>query len=385
MVVVEDYWIRVICDHVAVQLDHYILVFGGVYNDKFGPRIIWMFNLYTETWRKHVIPRNITVPPTKRGASAVVIGPAIYMFGGIYSKSISRGRALFRGTLMHGHDVSNAVWQLRRKPEGHFVWDQIKSKRNVVSPRCWHSGWEYRGKLWVFGGKGEYRPTRFLNDNGDFTAFNEDYVNNQLLCFDPSCQAWDNPKCFGDIPEPRRSHATSTVGAKTWLFGGIGERNNAFDDLFELDMDSLTWTKILTGQPKPSKLYACTLTPLSDDKLILHGGYYRIHRGKTVHDTWILDLPSMTWRIYDTGLQGPQRTRHTCTKGINGQVIIIGGQRAEINEVGSRYYHCYIYKHCHIVLEPKSLQQLATQTIHKNRESLSWQTLPRKLVSLLNF
>ena len=377
--VIKDYWIRVISDHVAVQLDHYILVFGGVYNRKrsqsFGPRIIWIFNLCTEEWRMHVIPRNTKVPKPTEGASAVVIGSAVYVFGGFLRYRYDE------------YDVvcSNAVWKLRRTPERGFVWDQIKSKRNVVSPRCWHSGWEYRGKLWVFGSNGEYCPSIFLNDNGDFTAFNEDYVNNQLLCFDPSCQAWDNPKCFGDIPEPRRSHATATVDAKTWLFGGIGERYNAFDDLFELDMDSLTWTKIQIGQPKPSKLYACTLTPLSDDKLILHGGYYCIRRGETVHDTWILDLPSMTWRIYDTGQQGPQRMHHTCTKGSNGHVLIIGGKRAKINEVESRYYHRYIYNHCHIVLEPKSLQQLATQTIHKNRESLSWQTLPRKLVSLLHF
>ena len=290
-----------------------------------------------------MIPRNTEVPKPKQGASAVVIGAAVYVFGGSLRYRCDE------------YDVgcSNAVWKLRRTPERGFVWDQIKSKRNVVSPRCWHSGWEYRGKLWVFGGNGEYHPTRFLNDNGDFTALNEHYVNNQLLCFDPSCQAWDNPKYFGDIPEPRGSHAIATVGSKTWLFGGIGERNSAFDDLFQLDMDSLTWTKILTGQPKPSKLYVCTLTPLSDDKLILHGGYYRIHRGKTVHDTWILDLPSVTWRIYDTGLQGPQRTCHTCTKGINGRALIIGGK-----SVGNIY--CYIYKHCHIMLEPKSLQQLAS-------------------------
>ena len=289
---------------------------------------------------------------------------------------------MFGGSLECGCDVSNAVWELRRMPEGCFVWDQITSKRNAVSPRCWHSGWEHRGKLYIFGGMGNYNPIRYLNDNGDFHFFDdpseEHYVNNQLLCFDLSCQVWDNPKCFGDIPKPRRSHATATVGAKTWLFGGIGDPNEAFNDLFELNMDSLTWTKILTGKPKPSKLWTCTLTPLSDNKLILHGGW-----GKTVHDTWILDLPSKTWRIYDTGQEGPQRTCHTCTKGINRSVIIIGGRKAKTDE--GTIYRRYIYKQCHIMLEPKSLLQLATRIIHENRESLCWQTLPQKLISLLNF
>ena len=368
--------IRIVSGHVAVRLDHYILVLGGVYDfhhtESPNERTIWIFNLYTETWVTQAIPRPRKAPPTKCGASAVAIGRDIYMFG---------------GSSWSSYLTSNAVWQLRRMPEGRFVWDKIKSKSNIVSPRCWHSGWEHAGKLWIFGGKGKYRPTRYLNDNGDFIAFNEDYVNNQLLCFDPSCQTWENPRCFGEVPKPRRSHATTTVRAKTWLFGGIGEptSDNAFDDLFELNIDSLTWTKLLTGQPKPDKLYACTLTPLAQNQLILHGGCHDIdiRQGKTVHPTWILDLPSMTWKKYERGLTGPQRMHHTCTPGINRSVILLGGTRADGGELS--LFHEYIYKQCHIMLEPKSLQQHATQTIHKHRDSLAWQTLPLKLVSFLNF
>ena len=125
--------------HVAVQQEHYILVFGGHWWEEVGfskeplpLHDIWMYNLYTEQWRKHVITDRKTIPFERIGASATVIGSDIYMFG---------GRSIIEDT--------NSLWKLTRTPRGCFAWYQInsKSKKKSPSPRCSHSAWEYANKL----------------------------------------------------------------------------------------------------------------------------------------------------------------------------------------------------------------------------------------------
>ena len=64
--------------HVAVCVEHYVLVIGGVYLNwqAFGYRVtcqpfchsvIWSYNLYTEKWRRYVIPRNKIIPSATKG------------------------------------------------------------------------------------------------------------------------------------------------------------------------------------------------------------------------------------------------------------------------------------------------------------------------------
>ena len=68
--------------------EHYILVFDCG-NDQlrrmYGlPNLfpIWMYNLYTEQWSKHVINGRKRCPPLRRYACAVAISDDVYMFGG---------------------------------------------------------------------------------------------------------------------------------------------------------------------------------------------------------------------------------------------------------------------------------------------------------------
>ena len=72
--------------HVAVNRCHYILVFSGRFPGRFPKdqvfmllHVIWMYNLYTEEWRKHVIPQGLTVPGERLDACAVSIGSDVYM------------------------------------------------------------------------------------------------------------------------------------------------------------------------------------------------------------------------------------------------------------------------------------------------------------------
>ena len=75
--------------HMAVRVDNMIVVFGGSeYLQKqfcYGliPCMdeIWLYNLYTSHWRKHVIPQ-VVAAPGRQQSCAVAIGADIYVFGG---------------------------------------------------------------------------------------------------------------------------------------------------------------------------------------------------------------------------------------------------------------------------------------------------------------
>ena len=117
-----------------------------------------------------------------------------------------------------------------------------------------------------------------------------------------------------------------------------------------------------------------------DGKLLLHCGadYDDIE----LSDTWILDLPSQTWRQYVSDKDHP-RSGHTSSRGLDNNVIIIGGVYDNPNIFNNNQlskYKTVFY----VIVEPKSLQQLTLQVICKHKSTLPWQGLPESLRLLLH-
>ena len=196
--------------------------------------------------------------------------------------------------------------------------------------------------------------------------------NNQLLCYNPNIQQWTNPKCFGAVPAPRSNHCSTIIKHKIWVLGGYNQYSTPYDDIYELTMHSLTWTQIQTVQPRPQARSNCTLTAATNNQLVLHGGY---GSNGTLNDTWIMDLTSHSWRRYKSRKDHTRRS-HTGSLDLNNNVIIIGGCKDyEDHESYNSVFH--------VILETKSLQQLAARTIYKYQDELNWNGLPKKLTSLI--
>ena len=313
-----------------------------------------MYNLYTEEWNKHVISDTNAAPEPFEAAVVAVIDKTIYTFGGMHT---------------NGAHTQNELWTLSKAKRECFAWSFHESpyKEESPSPRRGHTGWEYAGKLWTFGGWGS-SPEGYLNEHGSFSG----PWNNQLLCYDPTTQKWTNLRCLGTVPSPRSYHASAMIKENVWLFGG-NDLMQRMDDLFELKMQSLTWIKIQTGQPHPHARNKCTLTVLTDNQLVLHAGF----RGEeSFSDTWIMDLTSHSWSQYTSG-KDHVRYGHTASSGLSSNAIIFGGLKDDYDtyEVYNNVFH--------VMLEPKCLQQLAMQRIYKNQDTLPWKCLPPKLISLL--
>ena len=352
------------CHHMAVCVKGNILVFGGkdLKEVCLSCHVIWMFNVYTERWSKHVIPESEPAPRHSIDACAVAISDDVYVFGGLSTSCWTH---------------TNALWTLKRTSETCYVWSEVPTvdNRKAPLPRRGHIGWEYAGHLWVFGGSGPLSGGH-LNDCGEYYYYfptNHGW-NNQLLSFYPSSQEWTNPKSSGAIPSPRTQCAVTIVNHNVWLYGGSNE--TLFEELYKLNMPSLIWTQIQTVSPKPSMCYACTLSGTSETNLVLHEGVGANMESSTVKSTWILDIPSQTWKHYKSK-SDHTRKYHTSVVGVNSCVVIIGGQKNH-NHSYEDYSISFL-----IMLEPRSLQQLAMQMILKHRVELPWQHLPNKLIALL--
>ena len=276
---------------------------------------------------------------------------------------------------------TNAMWKLTRVQKEYFVWSEVvvRSKVKTSSPRSGHSGWEYEGRLWTFGGAGP-PLVDYLNDHGDFDGWDYGY-NNQLLCFDPYSENWRIPQTFGTEPEPRAHHATTVIAHKVWLYGGNDtDGDDIYDELFQLDMTSLTWTEIHIWGFKPPCRDNCSLIAITERHLVLHGG--QAGSGECFDDTWILDLPSLSWKKHSAGRDHP-RSDHTGTVGVSSSVIIIGGEFYDKgDDTDDMIYYNDVFS---VRLEPKSLQQLAMLTVYNHRDMLPWKCLPTVLTARFLF
>ena len=338
--------------HVAVSLQNYVLVFAGAFIEEDAGcndvmRFIWSYNLYTERWRKYRIPESKSTPHMDAYASAVAIGTDVYMFG-----------------------LSNSVWQLTINKNRCFTWTKMpeKAKSETPSPRQFHSAWEYLGKMWIFGGSGTSPSCGFLNEHGDKHKQGIESCNNQLLCYDPCCNTWTNPKCFGDVPCPRARHATAIIRNKVFLYGGSGQYGGyqtCSYDFCMMNMDSLSWTTINKNQPNPGHRVELSLTAVTANQLALVGGV----RALGDDSTWIFDIENGMWKEYTQFKDHLCRYLHTGTRGLTSSVFIIGGlSRGTPKENTSL-----------LLLEPKSLQQLAMYIIYQHMDMLPWQSLPSKI------
>ena len=336
--------------HMAVRMEDCILVISSQMHE------IWSYNLWTEQWWQCEIPRGKTYPETILN-SGVAIESEIYVFGGT--------------------DFSNTFWKLTRNTNNSFEWNPIHAEDcpKVPSPRLDQSSWAYEGKLWIFGGEGK-SPSGFLNHHGKFMQVGIDYQNNQLVHYDPSMHSWTDVKSSGAIPSPRSRVSTAIMENKAWLYGGaIGFQVN--QELFQLNMVSLSWTQIKTRFPQPPHVYPpSSLTPLTASQLFLHSAI-NLDDFKDLSVSWILDVESYTWKQLPRNLRDAhKRFGHSGTTGLHSDVIILGTEM--LTKPNSKDIYSPIFS---VRLKPKSLQKLAMIIIYHNRSELPWKSLPPKLIS----
>ncbi|KAI8089529.1 uncharacterized protein BX664DRAFT_333243 [Halteromyces radiatus] len=186
-------------------------------------------------------------------------------------------------------------------------------------------------------GKAPTRPLRAHSANmvGEmmyvFGGCNQKTCFNHLYILDMDTLSWTKPHTFGQVPPPLRAHSCNVieymVGKRKsyflYVFGG-GDGPNYFNDIYVLNVDTLTWTKpSVHGKPiSPRRAHA---TCVWQDKIVIVGGG---NGTQALSDVYVLDVSDpnrLCWsEIKPSGPAPMARGYHTGNL-IKDKLVIYGG------------------------------------------------------------
>ena len=78
--------------------------------------------------------------------------------------------------------------------------------------------------------------------------YDDEYSCNQLNYFNPQCKQWTNVECTGAVPSPRHCFGCAKINNSVYIHGGVNVDLVFLDDIYELNMSTMTWYNLLILQ-----------------------------------------------------------------------------------------------------------------------------------------
>lgn len=305
--------------HRAVAIRELMVVFGGG-NEGIVDEL-HVYNTATNQWFVPAVRGDI--PPGCAAYGFIAEGTRLITFGGM----VEYGR------------YSNEMYELQAS---RWEWKKLKAKAPkppgvYPCPRLGHSFTAVGHKAYLFAGLAndsddpKNNIPRYLND-----LYVIDIRNNNNL-------QWDIPSTSGVTPSPRESHtcvATSdTDGKRPKLIVYGGMSGCRLGDLYQLDIDSMTWSKpaIHNMIPLPRSLHSATVI---GKRMFVFGGWVPLVmdevKGRQDEKEWkctnslaCLNLDTMAWENvvmdqYDDSL--PRARAGHCSVAINTRLYMWSGR-----------------------------------------------------------
>uniref|UniRef100_G1KS35 Host cell factor C2 n=1 Tax=Anolis carolinensis TaxID=28377 RepID=G1KS35_ANOCA len=211
-------------------------------------------NLATNQWFLPAVRGDI--PPGCAAHGFVCDGTRILVFGGM----VEYGR------------YSNDLYELQAS---RWLWKKMKPQHPSTGlppcPRLGHSFSLYGNKCYLFGGLANESE----DSNNNIPRYLNDFYELELQ-HGSGITGWNIPVTKGVLPSPRESHTAviycrkDSGNAKMFIFGGMsGCRLN---DLWELDIESMTWSKLESKGtvPLPRSLHTANVI---GNKMYVFGGW----------------------------------------------------------------------------------------------------------------
>lgn len=148
---------------------------------------------------------------------------------------------------------------------------------------------------------------------------------NDLYIYDADADMWTAAECSGDIPCSRSTHSLTAIneGRQLILFAGYKGDEVRVNDIHILDIDSLTWKRVDTTGPKPAPRNTHTATLLKTGHILVFGGRDEFH---FFNDVWLLDTNTMRWEELNMEGEKPRgRSGHTAVLVREQNVMVFGG------------------------------------------------------------
>ncbi|XP_028810849.1 host cell factor 2-like [Denticeps clupeoides] len=270
--------------HRAAAIRELIVVFGGG-NEGIAEEL-HVYNTVTRQWFLPAVRGDI--PPGCAAHGFACEGTRILVFGGM----VEFGK------------YSSCLYELQAS---RWLWKKLKPRppknADPPCPRIGHSFTLCGNKCYLFGG--------LANDsedpNGNVPRYLSDFYELELQVVS-GVKGWTLPDTRGRGPSARESH-TSVVYTKAghthklYIFGGMcGHR---LDDLWQLDIDTMTWSTPETRGLRPLARSLHTAN-LIGNRMFVFGGWVPVADAEDEPDAlgaeWIctnslyaLSLDSLTW------------------------------------------------------------------------------------------
>ncbi|XP_062851076.1 host cell factor 2 [Trichomycterus rosablanca] len=217
--------------HRAVAIRELIVVFGG--GNEGIANNLHVYNTVSRQWFLPAVRGDI--PPGCAAHGLVCDGTRILVFGG----------------MVEFGQYCNSLYELQAS---RWLWKKLKPRppRNgsPPCPRLGHSFTLLGNKCYLFGG--------LANDsedpNGNVPRYLDDFYELELQT-QSGVKGWSIPETKGAGPSPRESHTCvafcgkSSSSPKLYIFGGMSGQRLA--DLWQLDIETMTWSTPLTTGPRP--------------------------------------------------------------------------------------------------------------------------------------
>nr|XP_046155198.1 host cell factor 2-like isoform X2 [Oncorhynchus gorbuscha] len=313
--------------HRAAAIRELIIVFGGG-NEGIAEEL-HVYNTVSKQWFLPAVRGDI--PPGCAAHGFACEGTRILVFGGM----VEFGK------------YNNSLYELQAS---RWLWKKLKPRppKNGMPPPCPRLGHSFTligNKCYLFGG--------LANDsedpNGNVPRYLDDFYELELQSVS-GVKGWNIPDTKGVGPWARESHTsvayTGTSSPKLYIFGGM--RGSRLDDLWQLDLESMTWSTPDTKGPLPlpRSLHSANVI---ENKMYVFGGWVPVpetDKPNALGAEWIctnslsvLNLDTMTWQ----SLGPDQQQGQTVSQGDQEESQpSSGGPRARAGHcaasVGSRLY-----------------------------------------------
>ena len=227
-------------DHIALYLNDYMLIHGGVNSSNEILSDCHLLNLQNLKWNEAYIEQ-YTPRPKVYGHSCCLVIPfkilnhknfSIYKYPDIDNVNPSLDKIKKKGIYIFGgktkDDTTNDLWILLigQKP---FSWIKPITKGKPPSPRCFHSMdfYEKGNFLIIHGGRNDFlSQTSALNDTFIYDLENFEWLKIEL---------YSNNKDFKVIS--RYGHKSTIFSNKLIIFGGMNNNNYIGSSLFIVNLD----------------------------------------------------------------------------------------------------------------------------------------------------
>ncbi|KAI9305180.1 hypothetical protein BJ944DRAFT_162201 [Cunninghamella echinulata] len=140
---------------------------------------------------------------------------------------------------------------------------------------------------------------------------------------------WSRTITYGRVPsKPLRAHTANMIGEMMYVFGGCNQKTT-FSHLYILDMDTLTWSRPRTfgDCPPPCRAHSCNVVEVLEGKQ--KASYLYVFGGgdgpKYYNELYILNVDTLTWTKPQIkgDIVSPRRAHVTCLW--NSKIVIVGG------------------------------------------------------------